>query len=353
MPRYRKDGLLVSAGVLVLFSLLLTFYFFDPNIFEGLKAWRLCDGLGNAMAASRIMRALTGVALTAGIAQVAAVDDCPGYKASNVQQGDGKITADLSLAGDACNAYGDDITDLRLLVEYQTKQRLHVKIYDAEERVYQIPEEVVPLAQTSELTDDCGMTFNMTEDPFSFTVSRTASGEVLFDTSGSQLIFESQYLRLRTSLTNNPYIYGIGESANDLRLTPGNYSQTLWNSGEPFLPEEANLYGMHNIYYDHRAANGTNAVYFHNSNGMKVLLDSSDELGQYLEYNALGGIVDLYFLDAPNPKEASKQYGALIGLPALMPYWGFGYHQCKYGYQDVYEVAQVSTSSHEAQRQAY
>lgn len=270
---------------------------------------------------------LSTLSLLVAVTQAASVDDCPGYKASNVRQEEGKITADLTLAADACNAYGEDLTDLRLLVQYQTTQRLHVKIYDAEERIYQIPENVVPLAHSSVLSDDCGMTFNMTKDPFSFTVSRASSGEVLFDTSGSQLVFETQYLRLRTHLPADPNIYGIGESANSLRLPTKNYYQTLWNSGEPFSPEDANLYGMHNIYYDHRASNGTNSMYFHNSNGMKVVLEQSENGGQYLEYNALGGVIDLYFMDAPTPKQASMQYAELIGLPAMMPYWSFGYQQ--------------------------
>lgn len=46
--------------------------------------------------------------------------DCPGYKASNVQQTDSSVTADLTLAGTACNIYGKDLTDLKFLAEYQT-----------------------------------------------------------------------------------------------------------------------------------------------------------------------------------------------------------------------------------------
>lgn len=45
---------------------------------------------------------------------------CPGYKASNVQKSDTGLTADLTLAGEACGVYGDDVRELRLGVEYQT-----------------------------------------------------------------------------------------------------------------------------------------------------------------------------------------------------------------------------------------
>lgn len=46
--------------------------------------------------------------------------DCPGYALSNVQSQGSSITADLTLAGDGCNIYGNDLTDLKLQVEYQT-----------------------------------------------------------------------------------------------------------------------------------------------------------------------------------------------------------------------------------------
>lgn len=54
------------------------------------------------------------------LARAADVDACPGYTASNVVTTDSTLTADLTLAGDACNVYSDDIKDLKLLVEYQT-----------------------------------------------------------------------------------------------------------------------------------------------------------------------------------------------------------------------------------------
>lgn len=80
-------------------------------------------------------------------------------------------------------------------------------------------------------------------------------------------------------------------------------------------------------------------MFLASSEGMDVKIDDSE--GTYLEYNTLGGVVDLYFLSGPTPKEVAVQYSALAGTPAMMPYWGFGSHQCKYGYRDVWEVAEV------------
>ena len=171
------------------------------------------------------------------------------------------------------------------------------------------------------------MTLDLEEDPFSFRVTRTSTKEVLFDSSSASLIFESEYLRLRTSLPVDPNLYGLGENSDSFRLPTSNYFHTFWNEGEGYLPKGANLYGSHPIYYDHRGANGTHAVFLVNSNGMKVNIDQSATEGQYLEYNTLGGVFDFYFISGSTPKEASMQYAELIGHPAMMPYWGFGYHQ--------------------------
>ena len=63
----------------------------------------------------RSLVAWSGVVIVAA----ATLEDCPGYLAANVQQTADSLTADLSLAGTACNVYGADIKDLKLLVEYQ------------------------------------------------------------------------------------------------------------------------------------------------------------------------------------------------------------------------------------------
>ncbi|KAI1270100.1 hypothetical protein F5Y18DRAFT_367106 [Xylariaceae sp. FL1019] len=45
---------------------------------------------------------------------------CSGYKASNVKTTHSGLTADLKLAGKACNVYGTDLKELTLEVTYDT-----------------------------------------------------------------------------------------------------------------------------------------------------------------------------------------------------------------------------------------
>jgi hypothetical protein len=67
-----------------------------------------------------LITALIGL-LSSGLAL--AQQACPGYRASNVQQSANGLTADLNLAGPACNIFGTDLRNLTLTVEYQTGKR--------------------------------------------------------------------------------------------------------------------------------------------------------------------------------------------------------------------------------------
>jgi alpha-glucosidase len=249
------------------------------------------------------------------------------------------LTADLTLAGEPCNIYGTDIEHLRLEVEYQTGKRvqepercievltvhtdarLHVVIYDADENVYQVPESVFPRPATREngRHDE-----SSPEIRFSFSVSRASNGETLFNSSGHNLVFESQYINVRTSLPESPNLYGLGEHSDPFRLNTTSYTRTLWNRDAYMIPAGTNLYGTHPLYLDHRGETGTHGVFLLNSNGMDIRIDKDANGSQFLEYNILGGVLDFYFLAGPSPMDVSVQYAEVAGLPAMVPYWGFG-----------------------------
>ncbi|PKS05659.1 hypothetical protein jhhlp_008178 [Lomentospora prolificans] len=274
---------------------------------------------------------------------------CPGYKVTRQWETKSGFYADLSLAGTACNVFGIDLPDLKLEVEYQTSDRLHVKILDTNNTVYQVPDEVFPRPGFGQWCSpkDSNLIFDFNADPFSFTVSRTDTGEVLFDTTGNKLVFESQYVYLKTNLPPQPYLYGLGEHSDPFMLNTTNYTRTIYTRDAYSTPEGENLYGAHPVYFDHRKT-GTHGVFLLNSNGMDIFI--SNTMGQqYLEYNIIGGVLDFYFVAGPSPRDVAMQYAEITQLPLMTPYWGLGFHQCRYGYRDVYEVAAVTAnySSHD------
>lgn len=141
-------------------------------------------------------------------------------------------------------------------------------------------------------------------------------------------MFETQYLRLRTSIPSDPYLYGLGSHNDPMRLRSQDYIRTLWNQDSYGIPKGSNLYGSQPVYIDHRET-GTHGVLFLNSNGMDIVIDEDESGGKYLEYNTLGGVLDFYFFLGDEPIDAIREYGEIVGRPPMQPYWGLGFHQCK------------------------
>jgi alpha-glucosidase len=74
----------------------------------------------------------------------------------------------------------------------------------------------------------------------------------------------------------------------------------------------------------------THAAFLRNAHAQELLLRESS-----IVWRTLGGSIDLYFYSGPTAEEAIKSYQqSTIGLPAMQQYWTFGFHQCRWGYQN-------------------
>ena len=215
--------------------------------------------------------------------------------------------------------------------------RIHLKITDPSTTRYEVPQSVLPRpsANKSVSTKSAAIQFTYTVSPFSFTIIRTKTSEVLFSTASHPLIFEPQYLRLKTDLPQNANIYGLGEHTDSFRLSAYNTTRTFWSRDAYGIATGTNLYGNHPVYFEHRTT-GTHGVFLLNSNGMDIKINNTESGNTTtLEYNVIGGVLDFYFLagSETDPTEVARQYADVVGTPAEVPYWTFGLHQCRFGYQ--------------------
>ena len=230
--------------------------------------------------------------------------------------------------------------ELALAISFQSSDQLRVLITDANDLTrWQVPDTIVPTTPSSADPDALrAYALNFTESPFTFTVTRTADSEVVFASSPS-LVFKDQYLELSTGLDPEVSLFGVGEitRSTGLKMVPGT-TTTLWARDMPAAAFDTNLYGSHPMYVALGSSGGAHGAFLRNSNGMDVVYSDA---GDALTYKTIGGVLDLFIFTGPSPSEVAAQYTALVGRPAMMPYWSFGYHQCKYGYKTLGEVEAV------------
>ena len=268
---------------------------------------------------------------------------CPRYTVSNVQESVSGITADLILAGTPCNVYGNEIDDLVLEVEYQSQQRLHVVIYPkylspSNQSLYILSGSLTPAAKSeSDYTqENSDLKFSWSNSPsFQFQVTRVSTGDVLFSTYGSKIVFEDQFLELSTSLPPDTNIYGLAGTLRGFRI-PNNYTQTFWNAYNLDNDQELDVNGhdVHPMYletrYGSKGSSASHGVYARNGHGQEWLFRPGS-----LTYRTIGGSFDLYFLSGPTPKEVVSQYQVgIIKTPTIVPYWALGFHQVRWSYQN-------------------
>lgn len=275
------------------------------------------------------------------------ITQCQGYTLSGMQETSSGMLANLTMQGSGCNAFGNDIKDLTLLVEYQTQERLHVHIYDTAQSNWQIPEEYWPRPGNNAVQNS-DLEFHYDSSPFAFWVTRRSSGEVLFDTRSSNiptystpisqngnvingtetpahpLVFEDQYLQLSSALPVGAHVYGLGEvSASSGIRRNSSSSLSIMFPADNGIPDDENLYGIHNFYFEKRSG-GTHGVFLLNSHGADVLLRDG-----LIEYRLIGGTIDMYFVSGPTEIKTIEQYSEVVGKPQQQDASFFGFNLCR------------------------
>ncbi|XP_063235719.1 lysosomal alpha-glucosidase-like [Bacillus rossius redtenbacheri] len=235
----------------------------------------------------------------------------------------------------------NDISIIRIDAKFESQSRLHVRIYDPSKERWIPPLPEMPQVDTKATNTDYD--FVIEESKIGFKVSRKDDSEVLFNTQDlGGLIYADQFIQMSTLLPTN-YIYGLGEHRAHFPLSTTWQRFTTWN--RDIAPSEyTNLYGTHPFYLAMETSGKSHGVLMFNSNGMDVLLQPTPAL----TYRTVGGIIDLYFFLGPSPSDVVKQYTELVGRPFLPPYWGLGFHLCRYGYKTLTETKAAMSRTQQA-----
>ncbi|KAF3431860.1 hypothetical protein FNV43_RR26596 [Rhamnella rubrinervis] len=293
-----------------------------------------------------------------------------GYRLISIEETpDGGLVGHLQVKK-SNKIYGPDIPHLQLFVKHETQDRLRIHIADAERQRWEVPYNLLPREQPPASKQTIGrsrknpitvseysgsaFTFSYTVDPFGFAVRRKSDGQVLFNSSSEQsdpfgeMVFKDQYLEISTRLPKDASLYGLGENTqpHGIKLYP-NDPYTLYTTDVSAININTDLYGSHPVYMDLRNVGGkpyAHGVLLLNSNGMDVFYR-----GNSLTYKVIGGVFDFYFFAGPTPLGVVDQYTSLIGRPAPMPYWSFGFHQCRWGYHNLSVVEDVVENYKKAQ----
>ncbi|XP_071095912.1 lysosomal alpha-glucosidase-like [Haliotis cracherodii] len=220
----------------------------------------------------------------------------------------------------------NDVMDLQADVVEETNSRLRFKIYDPNNKRYEVP---LPLNKASGSSQQTAYSFTIDHNPFGLTVTRKSTKSVLFDASLAPLIFSDQMLQISVGVpTTN--LYGIGENRKPFRIQleqgPG-YS--LW--AHDIIPEiNTNVYGSHPFVVGIEPNGDAFGIFLINSNALRIDVIPTSPVT--IRYRALGGILDFYVFTGPTPDDVIDQYWTLIGQPPLPPYWSLGYHLSRWGY---------------------
>ncbi|XP_075072836.1 lysosomal alpha-glucosidase-like [Mixophyes fleayi] len=217
----------------------------------------------------------------------------------------------------------EDLMTLQLDVKYETEFRLHFTIKDPAQKRYEVPIET-PCVEGKPARVQYDV--KMTAEPFGLIISRKSNGQVLLNTSVAPFLFADQFIQMSTSLPSK-YLYGLGEHLTSLNLDLNWTRFTFWN--RDLIPrKDANLYGTHPFYLGMEKDGSAHGVFLLNSNAMDIMLQPTPAL----TWRTTGGIFDFYVFLGPEPKTVIKQYQDVIGLPFMPPYWGLGFHLCRWGY---------------------
>ncbi|XP_054552732.1 maltase-glucoamylase-like [Talpa occidentalis] len=232
---------------------------------------------------------------------------------------------------DTISLFGNDISPLVLEVDLHTSERLRFKIYDPNNKRFEVPLDI-DSPSSSAVSPSYDLEF-VNSTGLQLRIIRRKSRTVLWETSFGGLIFSNQFLQVTTSVPSTA-VYGFGEHEHASFKHDMNFVKYGMFSRDQSPVAYSNLYGVHPFYMCVEDDFNAHGVLLLNANAQEVILSPYPSL----TFRTIGGILDFYMFLGPSPENVVQQYTEAIGRPHFPPYWSLGFQLSRWGYNSIDEL---------------
>uniref|UniRef100_A0A674JV52 Maltase n=1 Tax=Terrapene triunguis TaxID=2587831 RepID=A0A674JV52_9SAUR len=270
-----------------------------------------------------------------------------GYSVSQITYTSSGLSVNLNRNSNYANRAATSTTPintLRLDVTYHDNNMLQFKIYDYNNKRYEVPVPLnIPSSPTSTYENRL-YEVAIQNNPFGIQIRRKSTGTIIWDSQVPGFTFSDMFIQISTRLPSQ-YIYGFGENEHTTFRRDMNWHTWGMFSKDQPPGYKLNSYGVHPFYMGLENDGNAHGVLLLNSNAMDVTFQPTPAL----TYRTIGGILDFYMVLGPTPELVVQEYTALIGRPVLPPYWALGFQLCRYGYKNDTEVSDLYEAMKAAQ----
>ncbi|KAG7296287.1 hypothetical protein JYU34_021411 [Plutella xylostella] len=223
------------------------------------------------------------------------------------------------------SGYPGDFDLVNMDFKYLSNGALQIKIYDAENKRFVPPYPEIPLVTGP--INNLKYRVLVESATVGFKVIRNDDNVTILDSQNvGGMILSDKFLQMSTLLPTNK-IYGIGERQGPLRVDMNWQVYTIFNS-DSVPVENTPLYGSHPFHLGLEDSGKSHGMVLLNSNAMDIVTQPTPAL----TYRTIGGILNFLLVLGDAPNDVLAEYTALVGRPAMPPYWALGFHLCKFNY---------------------
>ena len=242
------------------------------------------------------------------------------------------------------------IRNLILNIKLECDGIIHFEIYDEEKNRFRpnLTDESylkkIKNCKHNLNLDDIGFQLSKINKQFYFSIEKNSNK--ILSLNPKRFLYTDTLINFEIMLTSNN-IFGFGERNTEFRLSTGKY--TIWPNDTTYTYRDQkyggfNLMGHQPIGLHKTKNNLFLGLIFENSNAQDFLINSHwfSPYPYSIEHRTIGGIINYYITIGNTPDEAISNIHQIIGRPQIPPFWSFGWHQCRWGYDSTNRLKEVN-----------